>query len=184
MYLESGIRDLPTDQVIYIDNSTGVLSLNQPEGEENNVRAMTAGQLEKELMTQAFDLSLKDQELARIGAELDEQIGAYYMMESLQGRVSGILYNEFLRGWGDRGAGWADLVIDASTYIADKVSGGKALGGATLDELRKEIKWGDNNAELMGVELGENIYSDFVNMYLGGKSGGMLDGIGDGYVHF
>lgn len=184
MYLESGIRDLPTDQVIYIDNSTGVLSMNQPEGEENNVRAMTAGQLEKELMTQAFDLSLKDQELARIGAELDEQIGSYYMMESLQGKVAGVLYNEFLRGWGDRGSGWADLVIDAGTYIADKVTGGEALGGATLDELRKEIKWGDNNAELMGVELGENIYSDFVNMYLGGKSGGMLSGVGDGYVHF
>ena len=140
MYLESGIRDLPTDQVIYIDNSTGVLSMNQPEGEENNVRAMTAGQLEKELMTQAFDLSLKDQELARIGAELDEQIGSYYMMESLQGRVSGVLYNEFLRGWGDRGAGWADLVIDASTYIADKVTGGEALGGDTLDEIRKSLK--------------------------------------------
>ena len=148
----NNIKHLPRDQPIYIT------------GENGEEIATTPDALLIELKYLHKQLRVERNNLIDIGQQLDRDIGLWYMMSGQQGTASGGFFQNLTAGGGaDIGAFGMDLVIDAGVSIAHAIDE-DATGGLTPDQMKKQIKLGQDQQDGEGYDRQEaSPFSNFAN---------------------
>ena len=126
------IKDLPPEEVIYIEDANG------------KKVATTPAALLQELNFEQNKLVRERDNLIEIGSELDRDIGLWYMLRGQQGSRSGSFFQNMTAGGGsDIGSFGMDFVIDAGVSLAYAIDE-DATGGLSPDEMKKQIKFGQD----------------------------------------